>query len=60
MALSDIKKRKLGNKYKPINLFIETYNYDGWLENKVSTDTARKRDKEESTDTTKKGIKKNL
>ena len=34
MALSDKKKRKLGNKYDPINLFLETYNYDDWFENK--------------------------
>ena len=33
MALSNSKKRKLGNKYGPINLFLETYNYDDWLEN---------------------------
>ena len=45
---------KKGNKYKPINLFIETYNYDGWLENKASTDTTRKSDKEGSTDTARK------
>ena len=27
MALSNAKKRKLGKKYDPINLFLETYNY---------------------------------
>ena len=34
----------MGNKYDPIYLFLETYNYDVWLENEESTD------KEESTD----------
>ena len=33
MALSDNKKRKLGNKYDPIILFLETYNYDDWFQN---------------------------
>ena len=28
MALADNQKRKLGNKYDPVNLFHETYNYD--------------------------------
>ena len=27
-ALSSAKKRKLGNKYDPINLFLEAYDYD--------------------------------
>ena len=32
-ALSDARKGKLGNKHDPINLFLETYNYDVSLEN---------------------------
>ena len=32
-ALSDSKKRELGNKYGPINLFLEKYNCDIWFEN---------------------------
>ena len=46
--LLQIKKKKLSNKYDPITLFIETYNYDVWFENEESTDTTRKCDKEES------------
>ena len=30
-ALSDVKKRKLGNKNDSINLFLEAYNYDIWF-----------------------------
>ena len=45
MALSDNKKRKLGNKFDPINVFLETYNYDVGFENKESTNTTRKSDK---------------
>ena len=41
-ALSDAQKRKLGNKYDPINLFLETYNYDAWFENEVSVNTTKK------------------
>ena len=49
MALLDDKKRKLGNKYDPVNLFlVETYNYDDWFKNEKLTDTTRKIDKEES------------
>ena len=55
--LQIIRKRRLGNKYDPINLFLETYDYDAWFENKESTDTTRKRDKEESTDRTRKSDK---
>ena len=41
----------LGNKYNPINLFFESYNYDFWFENEESTViTSRKSDKEESID----------
>ena len=32
-TLSDARKRELGKKYDPINLFLETYNYDNWFEN---------------------------
>ena len=35
------KKRKLGNKYDPINLFIEKYNYDVWLESEESPNTTK-------------------
>ena len=41
----------MGNKYDPINLFLETHTYDNWFGNKESDDTAsRKSDKEESVD----------
>ena len=43
MAFSDALKRKLGNKYDPTNLFLETYNYDVWFENKESTDEKNKK-----------------
>ena len=36
-ALSDAKKIRMGNKYDPINLFLETYNYV-WFGNEESTD----------------------
>ena len=49
-TLSDAQKRKLGNKYDPINLFFETHNYDVWFENEESVDTPRKSDKKESAD----------
>ena len=48
-ALSSAKKRKLGNKYDPINLILEAYNYDVEFENEESTNT-----------TSKKAIKTNL
>ena len=48
MAFSDVRKRNLGSRYDPTNLFLETYNYDVWFENKESND-ATKSD-EESTD----------
>ena len=48
MALSDAKK-KLGDKYNPVNLFLlYDYNYDNWLDHEESADTTRKSDKEES------------
>ena len=40
-ALSDVKKRKLGNKYDRINLFLEGYNYDVWLETEQSSDKTK-------------------
>ena len=44
-ALSDIKKRKLSNKYDPINLFLETYNYYVWFGNEESADMTRRNKK---------------
>ena len=50
-ALSYDRKRKLGNKYGPINLFLETYNYNNWFKNEERPDTtSRKSDKEKSLD----------
>ena len=35
MALPDNKKRKLGNKHDPVNLFlVDNYNFDYWFKNK--------------------------
>ena len=48
--LSDDKRNKIGNKYKPNKLFIEEYNYDGWSENEELPNTTRKSDKVESSD----------
>ena len=50
MALSESKRRKFGNKYDPINFFVETFNYDVQFENEKSTDTITRTDKVESTD----------
>ena len=36
----------MGNKYDPVNLFLEIYNYDLWFENEELTDTTIKSDKE--------------
>ena len=48
--LSDAQKRKLGNKYDLINLFLETYN-SVWFENEELADTtSRKSEKVESVD----------
>ena len=44
----------MGNKYDLINLFLETYNYNDWFQNKESTDTTEKSDKKESAHTTRK------
>ena len=44
-------KKELGNKYNPTNLFLETYNYNVWLENEELTDTTSEKScKEESVD----------
>ena len=45
MTLSDAKKRKLGDKYDPESLFLETYDYSVWSENKEEAT-----DKEDSED----------
>ena len=51
MTLSNARKKDLGNKCNSINLFLETYNYDGQFENEESYDTtSRKSEKEESID----------
>ena len=47
MALLDNKKGSLGDKYKPINLFRKTNNYDEWFGNNESTNTTSKSDKQE-------------
>ena len=47
MALS---KRKLGNKYDPVNLFLERYNYEDRFKNEGLADATRKSDTEESVD----------
>ena len=38
------------NEYDPINLFLDTYNYDDWFESKKSNDTTRNIEKEEFLD----------
>ena len=44
-------KKDLGNKYNSTNLFLETYNYNVWLENEELTNTtSEKCYKEESVD----------
>ena len=45
MAISDDKKRKLGDKKKKKKLFLERYDYAVWSENKEE-----RTDKEESVD----------
>ena len=42
MALSDNRKRKLGNNYDPVNLFLETYNYEERFKNEELADTTKK------------------
>ena len=46
-SLFQILRKELGNKYNPLNLFLETYNYDIQFENKELSDTT-KSDKEAS------------
>ena len=41
-----IKRNKMDPKYKPKELFLEEYNYDGLSENEESSDTTLKSDKE--------------
>ena len=48
MALSDAKKKNLGNKYDPKNLFLQGYDYGVWLEE--STDKEKLTDQDELTD----------
>ena len=44
-------KKQLGNKYNPINIFIETFCYGAWFQNEESTDTtSKKSDKKDSVD----------
>ena len=50
MDLSDNKKRKLGNQYNLVDLFLETYNYDDWFKNEELADKTKKSDKEKSVD----------
>ena len=44
--LSDAQKKDLDNKYDPIDLFHETYDYDIWFENEELADAIQ--DKKES------------
>ena len=46
-SLFQILRKELGNKYNPLNLFLETYNYDIQFENEELSDTT-KSDKEAS------------
>ena len=48
MTFSDARKRKLGDEYDPVNLFLERYNYDVLFENEESSGTTKIG--EESTD----------
>ena len=34
-TLSNNKKRKLGNTYDPIKIFLEAYNYAAWFESET-------------------------
>ena len=42
MALLDARKRKLENKYNPINLFLDTYSYNSWFEESHDTNFKKK------------------
>ena len=47
MALAVAKKRKLHDKYDPVNLFlVDADNYDNWFENEEWADSARKIEEE--------------
>ena len=49
MTLSDARKRTLGHKYDPRNLFFGGYDYGVWSENEEEfTDKEEMTDKEES------------
>ena len=49
MALSVARKRKLRDKYNPVNLIlVDAVNYDNWFENEEWADSTRKIDEEES------------
>ena len=39
--LSDDKRNKMDPQYKPEELFLEEYNYEGWYENEESSDTTK-------------------
>ena len=40
-----IKKRKLGNKYDPVDLFLEACNYDVWFESEELSDIPKSDEK---------------
>ena len=61
MALSVAKKRKLRDKYNPVNLIlVDAVNYDNWFENEEWADSTRKIDEENLTCEHYKVMKKNL
>ena len=48
ITLLNAQKKIFGNKYNPINLFLDICDYNVWFENEKSTDkTSRKSDQEE-------------
>ena len=49
-TLSDAQERELHDKYDPINLFLETYNYNIWFENEEELIDKKMIDREELTD----------
>ena len=44
------KRKTIGSKHDPTNLFFETYNYDLWFENEESANKEESTDQEESAD----------
>ena len=48
--LSDAERKNMNNRYKPIKLFIEGYNYNDWYKNVESSDKEKLSDKEELVD----------